>query len=94
MSFRKGIVLLFVASGAPFVVNGSPQQGRGPSKTRGKAEYERICGECHDLGVGTGNRRTRQQWAAVVDDMAAMGARGSKAELQRVVDYLTANFGM
>jgi len=63
------------------------------AKTRGKTEYERICGECHDLGVGTGNPRTRAQWAAVVEDMAAMGAAGTKAELQLVVDYLSANFG-
>ena len=62
-------------------------------KTRGKAEYERICGTCHDLGTGTGNKRTRAQWESLVEDMKAMGAAGSKAELQRVVDYLTANFG-
>ena len=60
---------------------------------RGKAEYERICSTCHDLGVGTSNRRTRAQWAAVVDDMAAKGAAGTKSELRLVVDYLTANFG-
>jgi quinoprotein glucose dehydrogenase len=62
-------------------------------KARGKAEYERICSACHDLGAGTANRRTRAQWAAVVEDMAAMGAGGTKAELRLVVDYLTANFG-
>jgi len=63
------------------------------AKPRGKAEYERICGACHELGVGTANPRTRAQWTAVVDDMAAMGAAGTKAELKRVVDYLAANFG-
>jgi hypothetical protein len=28
-----------------------------------------------------------------VDDMAAMGAAASKADLRLIVDYLTANFG-
>jgi hypothetical protein len=60
---------------------------------KGKAEYERICGVCHELGTGTANRRTREQWTAVVDDMAAMGADGTKTELKLIVDYLTANFG-
>jgi hypothetical protein len=62
-------------------------------KVRGKAEYARICGECHDLGAGTANRRTRAQWAAVVDDMAAKGAAGTKTDFRLIVDYLTANFG-
>jgi cytochrome c5 len=60
---------------------------------RGKVEYERICGTCHEVGTGTANRRTRAQWAAVVDDMAAKGAAGTKSELKLVIDYLTANFG-
>ena len=61
--------------------------------SRGKGGYERICGVCHDLGIGTADRRTRAQWAAVVDDMAAMGAAGTKTEFKLIVDYLTANFG-
>jgi mono/diheme cytochrome c family protein len=69
----------------------SPDSGK--SKTRGKAEYERICSACHPIGAGTANPRTRAQWAAVVDDMAAMGAAGTRAELKLIVDYLTANFG-
>jgi len=64
-----------------------------PRTPGGKAEYERICGVCHELGMGTANHRTREQWAAVVDDMAAMGAAGTKSELARIVDYLSANFG-
>jgi mono/diheme cytochrome c family protein len=69
-------------------------QNSGKASTKGKAEYERICGACHELGMGTANPRTRAQWSAVVDDMAAMGAAGTKAELKLVVDYLTANFGI
>jgi len=61
--------------------------------TRGKAEYERICSACHDLGAGTANKRSRSQWTAVVEDMKAMGAEGTNAEMQLVIDYLTANFG-
>ncbi len=64
-----------------------------PTMARGKAQYERTCGSCHPLGVGTDNPRTRAQWQAVVDDMAAMGAAGTKADLRLIVDYLTANFG-
>ncbi len=61
--------------------------------TRGRAQYERVCGSCHDLGMGTANPRTRAQWQAVVDDMAAMGAPGSKADFKLIVDYLSTNYG-
>jgi putative heme-binding domain-containing protein len=36
---------------------------------------------------------TRAEWAAVVSDMVARGAQGSSAELDNVVNYLSANFG-
>jgi putative heme-binding domain-containing protein len=36
---------------------------------------------------------TRAEWAAVVSDMVARGAQGSSAELDKVVSYLSINFG-
>jgi hypothetical protein len=63
-------------------------------KPKGRAEYERICSPCHDLGAGTQNHRTREQWAAVVDDMVSAGAVGTQLQLNLVIEYLTENFGL
>lgn len=79
------VISLFAALGL--------SQQTAQSKSKGKAEYERICGVCHEPGAGTANRRTRAQWAAVVEDMAAMGAQGTSAEFKLIVDYLSENFG-
>jgi mono/diheme cytochrome c family protein len=90
---RLATALVLLAVVMPAAAQNAGQQTKANAKTRGKAEYEKICGACHDLGIGTANHRTRAQWTAVVDDMAAMGAAGTKAQLQLIVDYLTANFG-
>jgi putative heme-binding domain-containing protein len=59
----------------------------------GKAEFQRICSACHSADRATSQRMTRPEWAAVVSDMVGRGAQGSSAELDSVVNYLSANFG-
>ncbi|MCZ2155473.1 MAG: cytochrome c [Bryobacterales bacterium] len=69
----------------------------GPPKLTPAEQREfvaRFCGsQCHGMDVIEGRRQTKQQWQATVNAMVARGARGSKAELNLVVDYLTNRFG-
>jgi competence protein ComEA len=59
----------------------------------GKAQVERICSGCHEVGVFTQDRSTKERWAAVVDDMVSRGAEASDEEINQVVEYLSKNFG-
>jgi putative heme-binding domain-containing protein len=60
---------------------------------RGKAQFQRICGNCHGVNMATSQRMTQAQWTGVVNDMVSRGAQGTQADLDNVVTYLTANFG-
>jgi putative heme-binding domain-containing protein len=59
----------------------------------GKADFQRICSVCHSVEMATGQRMSREDWSAVVNDMVGKGAQGSSAELDNVVTYLSTNFG-
>ena len=59
----------------------------------GKAEFQRICVPCHELSVVTNARLSRERWEGMVNDMATRGAQGTDEELDKIVDYLSANFG-
>jgi competence ComEA-like helix-hairpin-helix protein len=58
-----------------------------------KASLLKICGECHAVEVLQGIGKSKEGWAATVDDMVAKGASGSDEELQQIVEYLARNFG-
>lgn len=60
---------------------------------KGKADFERICGQCHGVEVVVGSRMSEDKWAAVVDDMVGRGAQGTQDELDRVTHYLGTAFG-
>ena len=59
----------------------------------GKAQVERICNGCHEVGVFTQDHSTKERWAAVVDDMVSRGAEASDEEINQIVEYLSKNFG-
>ncbi len=59
----------------------------------GRAEFQSICGSCHALNIVTDQRRTRAEWAGLINDMVSRGAQGSPEELDEVVTYLATNFG-
>jgi competence protein ComEA len=48
---------------------------------------------CHGLQVALKARLSKDQWSAIVDDMAGRGAQGTDDEFELVVKYLAANFG-
>ena len=59
----------------------------------GKAVTERMCKPCHGLENIIREKRTKDRWAETVDDMVSRGAKGTDAEIDLVIDYLTAHFG-
>jgi hypothetical protein len=60
----------------------------------GKALLQRACGtSCHKLDAVTGVRRTRDEWAAMVDYMMSLGARANRDEVKQLVDYLSVHCG-
>jgi len=60
---------------------------------QGKDVVQRMCTQCHSLSVVTGQRMSREHWAIQVEDMVSRGAKGSPAEIQLVVQYLSAFYG-
>jgi competence protein ComEA len=59
---------------------------------KGKAEFVRICGQCHGVEVATKTANTPEGWAAVVDDMVSRGAQGSDDDFDLVTKYLSTHF--
>ena len=61
---------------------------------KGKAQFTRICGQCHAVEIIIKNTNTAEGWSAIVDDMVSRGAQGSEDEFDLVVKYLAAHFGL
>jgi hypothetical protein len=59
----------------------------------GKKTLEKVCTSCHDLGVVTSQRNTKETWQMIVDGMVQSGATASSDEITTIVDYLAKNFG-
>jgi mono/diheme cytochrome c family protein len=53
---------------------------------------QRSCISCHDIYMITTKRKTPQQWADVMDLMAARGAEVTPEEMQIIEEYLSQNF--
>lgn len=66
----------------------TPELPPGP----GREPFQRICSGCHALSVATSEHRTADSWANVVDDMRARGANGSDDEMDKITDWLAANY--
>ncbi len=60
---------------------------------QGKAEFQRICGNCHSVDIATSQRMTQAEWTSVVNDMVSRGAQGSQQDLDNVTSYLATHFG-
>lgn len=59
----------------------------------GKELVESRCTLCHDLGVVTTLRRSKEEWDRVVKDMVARGSAGSPEEIKTLTGYLAAYLG-
>lgn len=80
---------------ALIAVPGAFGQSAGPAlpEGRGRAEFQRICGNCHGVQIALQGRFSEDRWAGVVDDMVGRGASGTQDEFDRIIHYLAVNFG-
>lgn len=63
-----------------------------PPAGEGLELIQRSCINCHDIYMITSKRKTPQQWADVMDLMAARGAEVTPEEMQIIEQYLSQNF--
>lgn len=59
----------------------------------GKAELEKVCTACHDLGPVTQMNGGADIWQSVADDMKSRGADGTDADFKALVGYLSKYYG-
>src|ERR1700748_1663638 len=91
MTFRVQCIFIL---GSMLILNaGAYSQAQSLPEGHGKAEFQRICGNCHSVSIATAQRMTQAQWTGVVDDMVSRGAEGSQQDLDNVVGYLSTYFG-
>jgi putative heme-binding domain-containing protein len=67
--------------------------GQALPEGKGKAEFQKVCGNCHSVSMATSQRMDKAQWTGVVNDMVSRGAQGTQQDLDNIIAYLTANFG-
>lgn len=58
----------------------------------GKETTVKVCGTCHPPERGASVRLTRGGWQDVIAKMLTLGASGTDAEIQEVLDYLATHF--
>ena len=59
---------------------------------RGREVVQRVCTKCHASTVFSVQRHTRSEWRDIVHEMQNAGAKASRADFERVVDYLAKTF--
>jgi cytochrome c5 len=59
----------------------------------GRKIVETVCATCHGLEIVTSKSYSRERWSQVVEEMIAQGAPLRKAEVAKVIEYLSRNFG-
>jgi competence protein ComEA len=60
---------------------------------QGRETLKRVCTACHDIESVPHLRYSRADWTSLVYSMKDMGADGTTAEMDEIVNYLTKNFG-
>jgi hypothetical protein len=59
----------------------------------GRKLVVQVCTKCHPAETFAGLRLSRKEWRHEVDGMIARGAKASRVQARRIVDYLASNFG-
>ena len=81
-SGRLGFALLLAT--APLLAQLPP----GP----GKAETEKLCGQCHEIDRSIAPRQDRAGWKVTIDKMINLGANGTEKEFEAVLNYLATHY--
>ena len=89
------LVRLAISIAVAVIVCAPAQLAQTPELPEGEGKdlTERACSTCHEINLVTAERRSEQQWKAVVDDMVRRGAEASESEKQAILAYLVKNFG-
>src|SRR4051794_38409750 len=74
--FRVAALAACALSAANVARAQSPPSAPPLPEGRGKAEFARICAQCHGLDIATKLRMSEDAWSGVVDDMVSRGAQG------------------
>lgn len=59
----------------------------------GRAEFLRICSQCHGPERVIGHGKDADGWSATIDEMIQNGAEGSDQDFGAIIHYLTEHFG-
>jgi putative heme-binding domain-containing protein len=59
----------------------------------GRNEFRRMCSSCHATSTATNQRKAVTGWTATVNDMVTRGAQGTPSDVEKVIVYLSSNFG-
>ena len=87
--YRIALIAVLTATIATPLLAQSPDA---PPQGEGLELIERSCINCHDIYMITSKRKTPEQWADVMDLMAARGAEVTPEEMQIIEQYLAQNF--
>ena len=58
----------------------------------GRDVLMKVCSACHSPENVVGLAKNKEDWKALVSDMATQGAQGTDQEFNLIVDYLVSNF--
>jgi quinoprotein glucose dehydrogenase len=78
---------------APMPATRAAAENRPLPDGAGKEVVVRMCTACHGSSVFMGMRMSRAGWEDVVQEMIALGAKGTRSEVRSVIDYLVKNCG-
>lgn len=59
----------------------------------GREMTQRVCGQCHSVGMFATQRHSQDEWNQVISRMMAKGMTASEDDLYEVSDYLAENLG-
>jgi hypothetical protein len=59
----------------------------------GKAEFIKVCTQCHAVAAIATLRYSKDDWKDLVYDMKGKGADATDEECNIIIDYLAKNFG-
>ena len=78
-----------------FLLAASVQAGHAqdPPDGAGKDLVMNVCTQCHTSARIVAKKATKDEWNAVVDNMAMRGAKATDEEFDAIVAYLAKNFG-
>lgn len=83
-----------VAAKAALPQAAAPAQDEEKADKAAQALTERVCSECHDLGMATDTRRTPRDWNTLVLSMAQKGANATDEEFAAIKKYFARHYGL